>query len=323
MAIPILVDNLIDQVRDQTDEASTTNLTDADIVQALNRAQRRGVNILARYYPDPYIDEAPFTLTGGTTEYDMPEDIYEDRVLAFEVWDGTRAWPMDRIAYRDVHRFTTSGTRDRPVAYTIIGRKIRFYPAPSGTYNAIMWYFRTPPSLTESQGRIEYIDTVNNQIHVDSIGSSVVSTSNALGSYVNLINASTGEVLATMQVSSVSGNEMTLKTAQSGRRSVVYNQDIVYSIPSTVGVDDYVCLAEGTCIPVFGEGLANFLIQYAVAEVSRRLDDNADLEQRILSEFERAVERQWAGREHQLRITPKSPNWTNRLIRPYPRGRNI
>ena len=317
---PVTVTNLIDQVRDQTDELSTVNLSDADILQALNRAQLHAVSILSKHYPDPYMDEQTLTLTSGTQEYDMPEDLFEDRVESISIDDNTRLWPVRRITYRDDHYYTTSARVARPDSYAIVGRKLRFYPTPTGTYNAKMWYMRSPETLVEPQGRLEYVDSGNNQILVDSIGSDLTSTMNALGSYVNVIDAQTGEVKATMQIKTISGNNITLKSAASGRRSTIYNKTIVYSIPSTVNVDDYVCLASGTCIPYFGEGINNFLIQYAVAEARRRLEDNPDMELRVLDDFRDRVIGQWSGREATQRVARRSTKWYGQIRRPWPRS---
>jgi hypothetical protein len=202
-----------------------------------------------------------------------------------------------------------------------MGRTIKFYQTPTGTYNAKLMYMRDPETLVEQQGRIEYVDTANNQIVLNSAGTDLSAIMNNLGSYVNLIDAQTGEIKATMQIRTLSGNNVTFKSAASGRRSAIYNKTIVYSIPSTVSVDDYICLASGTCVPFFGRALNNFLIQYAVAEARRRLEDNAALEQQVLDQFERRVERQWVGRETTTRVARRSPHWFGVVRRQWPRGR--
>lgn len=322
MTAPITVTDLVDQVRDQTDEFSVANVTDSDIIQALNRGQSQAVNILARHYPDPYLEDTSLTLVSGQVEYDLPEGVFEDRLESIEIVNSNRTYPLTRIKFRDIHKYSINTTVAIPQVYTIVGRKLQIYPAPSGTYPAVLWCMRSPQSLVPVRGRIENVDIANNQLYITGLSSSVTTTTDDLASYVNIIDATTGEVKATMQVKTITGNSVKFKSMQSGRRSSIYNQAIVYEIPDNVEVDDYICLASGTCVPFFGEGITNFLIQYAVAEVRRRLEDNPDIEQRVLAEFERRVERQWVGREVQQRVARRSPNWiSKRRSRRYvPRG---
>jgi hypothetical protein len=44
----LTVSELITEVRDQLDEVNTLNVTDAQILAALNRGQRKGTNIITR-----------------------------------------------------------------------------------------------------------------------------------------------------------------------------------------------------------------------------------------------------------------------------------
>jgi hypothetical protein len=70
--------------------------------------------------------------------------------------------------------------------------------------------------------------------------------------------------------------------------------------------DDYICVAEGTCIPYLGAPTSNFLIQYAIAEISRQLGVQSQEEEAILAKFEEQVKRTWAGRETVIRVAKRS-----------------
>jgi hypothetical protein len=76
---PITVNDLVDQVRDQLDESNQDDVTQSDILQALNRAQRRAANILVKKNEDFFI--APTTVTTTATDtYDLPEDSFGRRL---------------------------------------------------------------------------------------------------------------------------------------------------------------------------------------------------------------------------------------------------
>ena len=72
----ILVDDLIDQVRAQTDENNTEDISNAQLIKTLNRAQRHAANILARKFEDMLWTSATVTTTAGTRAYDIPSGAF-------------------------------------------------------------------------------------------------------------------------------------------------------------------------------------------------------------------------------------------------------
>jgi len=320
MPAPILVDGLINQVRDQTDEFSEANLTDADILQALNRGQSHGVSIMARHYEDPFIYPATLTLLSGTSTYSIPEDVFEDRIQRVEILVGDVVYPVKRIPYRDIHKYESSASVPIPTVYTIYGRTMRFLGTPSGTYDARIWCMREPETLVESQGRIIEIDVGTGELTLDAVGSDMTTSLAALKCFFNVIDAQTGEIKGTYQTSNISDAVITIKDATPSR-TTIYNDTVETTLGSTISQDDYICLAGGTCVPFMKHPLSNFLVQFAVAEIRRRLEDNGEMEARVLKEFEREVERQWAGRELQQRVSRRSNKWLNkRFNRHFLRG---
>ena len=319
MPAPILVDNLIDQVRDQTDEFSEINVTDQDILQALNRGQVYGVNIMARHYEDPFVQYQELELTSGTIAYDLPEDLFEDRLLRVEIVTNTTTYPVRRIPYRDIHLYENGGSTSVPSVYTMFGRTIHFYGTPDGSYNARLWYMREPETLVKSQGRISYINYASGQFTVDSIGDDLSSSVTNLSCFFNVVDAQTGEVKGTYQAATVTSNQITIKAANPNR-TTIYNKPVETVIGTSIEVDDYICLTSGTCVPFMKHPMSNFLIQFAVAEIRRRLTDNADMETRVLRDFEKLIERQWAGREVQQRVAKRSAQWARRRLKYFSRG---
>lgn len=309
------VENLVDEVRAMLDEENADSVsTERDILPSLNRGQDFAFDILARKYQEPILAKTTLDVVGSQEEYDIPENVFEDRIQKMEVMvpsssSGRATFrEIQRISYRDISNYESTNKTNVPYYYCIVGRKIRLIPTPTGTYDIRMWYLRNPEKLKYPQGRITVINTTSNYIVVDSLGSSLTTEADQLGSYVNLIDGQTGEIKGTMQVQVLSDSKITFRSTPT--RSTVLNREVSGDLSSlTIGLDDYVSPIDGTCVPYYGKPVSNFLIQFAIAEITRKLGGSADTEEKILEKFEKQVERTWVGRETTLRIKKKAASW--------------
>lgn len=312
------VDNIIEEIRSQVDEQNVDSVSTAgDILPSVNRGQLYAFDILARRYPEPILQHTVLTLIAGQAEYDIPEDVFEDRILKMEIGlpsgsDLQSYREVTRISYRDLTLYETSTPTNIPSYYCIVGRKIRMIGVPSGTYNARVWSLRNPEKLVEPQGRVTIVNTAGNYVIVDSAGISLTTESDQLGSYVNIIDGQTGEIKGSLQIQILDSNKVTFRTVPT--RDTVLNRAIGTSLLDSdmapiVAEDDYLSPIQGTCVPYFGQPTTNFLIQFAVAEITRKLGGAADAEEKVLEKFEKQVAETWAGREITLRIKKKSRKW--------------
>jgi len=316
------VSSLVDQVRSQLDEDNVEAIdTDRDIIPALNRAQDFGSNILARHYEDPLLVHTELPLVNSQIEYDIPEDAFEDRIEKLEVSVSGTFIEMKRLSYRDAAFYEQETTHDVPYYYTIVGRKIRILPKPAGTYPARVWYLRAPEVLVEEQGRITRDPNITgNYIVVDQVGTNLSDNSDSLQSYVNIIDGQTGQIKGTLQIALIESDRITFRSG--GVDATVLNRTMSTSL-TALGIEknDYICSIEGTAVPQIARPMGNFLIQYAVAELTRKLGGAADMEQRVLKDFEQQVERSWVGREATLRVKRRAKHWGLPYRRwYYPRG---
>jgi hypothetical protein len=264
------VQNLVDEVRSLIDESNSDSVDDTDdILPALNRAQDFAFDIYARKYPEPILTHSVLELNGTDQEYDVPEDTFEDRILKIEMNvtpGGSSFRECQRISYRDITNYETTGKSNTPYYYAIIGRKIRFIPAPTGTYQARLWKLRNPEKLVLPQGRITMVNTASNYVILDSTGDDLTTESDQLGSYVNVIDGQTGEIRGTLQIASLNENKVSFRSVPT--RSTVLNRTVVGSFTSTmIEQDDYLCHVQGTCVPYYGRPTSNFLGNaYAAAQ---------------------------------------------------------
>lgn len=315
MSVLYTVEDLVTSVRQQLDEPNQDSVsTELDILPTLNRAVSHAFDILARKYPEPILQYATLVLDGSTSEYDIPDNVFEDRILKIETEiplgsaGRSNYSELNRISYRDISEYESVSVSSFPLYYCIIGRKIRILPQPSGDFNARMWSIRQQENLVMPQGRVTLLNTAQNYLIVDSIGADLTTQSDQLNSYVNIINGQTGEIRVTLQIQSISDNKVTFRTAPS--RATVLGKTVSGTlVGSGLEADDYICVSSGICVPYYGKPTSNFLIQFSVAEIVRKLGGQSQDEENILKKFEEQIEKTWVGRQVDLRVKKKSNNW--------------
>lgn len=327
----ISVTDLIDDVRSMLDEDNRVSVSDsADILPALNRAQNYAANILARHYESPMLKWKTVQTVSGQEEYDIPENAFEQRIEKVEVEVNNLFCPVKRISYRDVSQYESPSTSSSniPYYYAVVGQRYRILPRANGAYPLRIWYLEEPMELVKDQGRINIVNTAGNYVIVDSVGTDLTTESDNLNSYVNIIDGQSGKRKASYQIQNIAGNKITFKTSPT--RSSVLNINIDTSMTSllvntdtdnegadvSINPDDFICVVRGACVPFFKKPFSNFLIQYAVAEIHRKLGGSTDMEQRVLKDLEEQVERSWVGREQTLRVEKSNQSW-GRTVRRY------
>jgi len=309
--MPTTVDELIQATRDQLDEANTANVTDPQLIQALNRAQHRAYQWTAIHYEDLAWAETDVTTTAGTDTYDIPAKAYGRRIEMVESKVNNISYKVQRISNHKKSNYSSNSQVTRPYYYSIIKNKIQLFPSP-GTGNTItVHYARRPENLQTNQGRIETIDTTSSYFLVDSLGSDISALTTGFNSYINVIDYTTGEIKESYQIAAIDTdlNKIEIKTAGLTRSSVLGNtisSSITTSGEATPVVDDYFAIVTGTCVPELPEFYTDYLIQYAVVEIRRRFSENIIDEKAHLKELEEEIKNMWAGREQSHRVAKRS-----------------
>jgi hypothetical protein len=78
--------------------------------------------------------------------------------------------------------------------------------------------------------------------------------------------------------------------------------------------DDYLCSAQGSCVPFFAYPIYNFLVQYATNEMRRKLEHQAVGDEELRQVFEKQIERTWVTREVTARVRMKSKHWGQKNV---------
>lgn len=313
----LTVSEIITEVRDQLDEVNTLNVTDAQILSALNRGQRKGTNIIARKFDELFlVNDSSTTTTAGTQAYSIPTNAYGRRVEKVELVEGDIAWEIRRISFHDTSRFNASTQVTRPYYYALKKNEILLYPVPTGGLTIRIWYADKPEQLVTSQGRITSVtDSTTDSVILDSLGSDLTTdTTDGFNAYVNIIDYTTGDVKGTMQISAINTSTKTVTFKSSGlTRSTVLGRTISTTLPTDISVDDYLCVVTGTCVPEIPGAYTDYLMQYAVVDIRRRLGEDTTQEYAALKDLELEIEKMWVGRESSHRIRKSSTHWNRGL----------
>jgi hypothetical protein len=306
----VLVDDLVEQVRVQVDEANESDLSNSKILQALQRAQTKLVRLATRRYAPMFRGEETLTPEDGTNELTIPESAFGLVVTEVDVIRSGQAYRVDPAPLSQLTALDNSSTTtELPLYYAQQGNKLRLLPRQAGSVEARVRYQRRPPDLVLQQGRIAAFDTQNVSVELDAIGTQLTTSIAALRCFVNWVDGTTGLVKATLQVAALDAdtNTVTFKTSGLGRVTV-FGQTVATELPADGTEDDYLCLASGTCIPMLVADYSDYLVQFAVVELKRKQGEDVTGEVAALKDLESDVLAMWAGRGAGKRVR-RTNNW--------------
>lgn len=311
MTLDNTVEELITRVRDITDEDNTTDVSDDVILRMLNRAQQELVRILTRHYKNHFMREEIYAASSLTSDANSQARVLtlSDQAFGFAVNSvdakiGSSWFPVQQVPFSyTLGMDISSSSSTLPLSYAMQGNDIYLYPIPDSSASIRVRYQFRAPKLVKSQGRITAFDDTAETVTLDSIGSSLSTSVDDLTAFVNLIDHLTGEIKATLQVSGITtGTKVIQMKTSSLDRSTVFGRTTSTALPSTVSKDDYLCLADGTCVPYLGHDLTNFLVDIAGFYVKRKLGivDQADFADR--EAIFKAIQSMQFGREYTKKI---------------------
>ena len=279
------------------------------IIDALNRGKDYAVDILARFYPEPLLKPTDELTPDSDGLVDIPENTFEQRVKLVEYRYGDRWRNLRGLNVNEISKYEGL-TSAQPIGYQTYQGKIRILPKPSPNVPVKLWYMEEQENLVTEQGQISQVSVAENYIIVDSVGSTL-DESDTYYKYVNICDAQSGVLKATMEIQSIVGTKITFKPAPTlpETRTTVLNKSILSEIPSTVQADDYISSIFGICVLPLRKPMSNFVLQFATTEIRRALGFDTTADEIALERFEKQVEKTWGNRENTGRIQMVNPIW--------------
>ena len=318
---------LVTEIREQADEKNVNSFTDEGIVRVMNRGLRFVTSQLARNWEEPLVTVVRLSPSSYDRDrgFDLPSDIFENRVTYVEAVVSTSPVPIPFRSYSSVSSLKNGATASVPLAMYMRGNGLYTAPHINGGYDLDIYYVRIPDPLTLPIGRVNVVGPDSTYVVLDNIQLDRVSAaSDQRLSYVNVIDGMTGQIKGTHQVSRVDLSKVTFRTSNLTRSEV--EGRTVSADPAATGIaaDDWLCPVDGTCVPQIGQFAVTYITLYAAAEIGRSLGDAAaQISQGIALRAEQAASQQRTGRPSVVRVKNRSPAWgVPRIRQLYPTQRS-
>lgn len=310
-------DDLITNVREAIDEDETSDISDASILRALNRAQLRLQRIGAKRWPVLFKKSQELTFSGRSVA--APTEAYGWLLSSVDVKVGESWLPMTPAKQSQIVHEDTSASAAQPEYWVLRGKYIDVYPKASNSTIRV-WFQRRLPELVVSQGLIDSVTagdaSTDTRFYLNSVGSGLTTSTTNFGAFVNVVDPNSGEVLGTYQTTAVGGTYIDVGTPT---RTTAYGQTVIDGQQTQAQIeaddceypaqDDYVCSAAGTCVPPIGPDLADYLVNAATVILKRKVGEDIAQERDALKELEDDLDTLWAGRPGTKRVQRRNPIW--------------
>ena len=314
------VQDLVDDITSRIDTNNRKSVdVDTDILPAISRAYGRVIDAVAlrsEEFLTQYAVFDTFLRDSDNNRYIIiPEDCLNLRVLGVEYkdnisddWRGTElinqqeAYKYKEYSYTDLRNY---------VQWYKMGRKLVIITDSTTLTHVKIHYVQRPEQLVLPQGRITSFDEVNGQLVVDVAGPNLSYEVATHGNFINVINGSTGEVKATHQILALTGTtEVYIR--ETPTRTTYQRHTVLGTVQATTNIDDYICLAKGTCVIPFDEPVFSAIVEMAVNEIDAKLGEgDREVAKRTMRDFERRVEDLQVNTPKRKRVQAKAP-WTYR-----------
>lgn len=304
--------DLVQQVRDICDEDNTTDVDSDLIVRMLNRAQQEMLRILIKQHPSHFMKETIYAGTALENDANsqarvltLDDQSYNFAINHIDAKIGNSWFPVRQVPFYRTLGFDNENSSSLPITYSVKGNKIFFYPTPKSTTSIRVRYQFRAPQITTNQGRITAFSSANGTVTLDSIGADLSTSVDTLGAFVNVIDYLTGEIKETLQITGINTTTKVITfqtTAGSLNRTLVFGYTVGSALPSDIALDDYLCSAQGTCVPLLAHDMTNYLVDIAGFHVKRKLGTVEPYDMEAYQDITKAIQSSQFGREYSKQI---------------------
>jgi hypothetical protein len=160
------IDFLIRQCRRETDNKDVNAISDLEILQYFNDAQRSIQNIVfsANNNADIWTKQKVLLIDSQNTVYALPDDVYaKNAITSVNIMRDNRIiQPLRRVAFRE---------KETLFGYSLVGSNLHLTTSPeAASINKILLnYTARLPKLSLSCGTVDSVDTVANTVTLSGI----------------------------------------------------------------------------------------------------------------------------------------------------------
>lgn len=316
----LTAEDLLLQVREQSDEYNTDDISDTLILRALSRGQQKLTSMASAKSSSIFITEcilSPEDFTGNVAT--IPPIFPAYKVLAVEAHYSNRsAIKLQARAFSALTPWKVGNSWGGvPAVYSIAGNKLTVSPGINSISHISVILQVRPLPLVKSLGRVSNIDDIaTNVFSIVEWNDGLTTEIDDLNCFLNIVDPLTGIVKGTVQINSLDEDATSIEISSSPLRSKVFGLTVSSSLEDIdIALDDEICLAKGTCVPYLMEDFSNYLISFATLEIKRSLGENVEAEYANLKEMEEEVKRSWAGTPGIMRVKHTNKNWRKLSLR--------
>lgn len=318
----LTVQELLNDVVSRIDINNRKSMSEtADIMPAINRAWGRTVATIAlkseEYFLTTKIYDTLSVDDEGNQYVIIPEDALHQRVMSVEyMWPSEGADPAWHkgiiINQQEAYKYKESLTDlQEDVNWYVMGRKL-FMVTEESILKLKVHYVQRPPSLVLPQGQIYAYEPSQGLLVVSALGPDLSLQISDAGNFINIVDGQTGAIKSTHQVLSMDGTTK-LYLRSTPLRTNFRGLPLTGTLPDTLEVDDYICVATGTCVVPFEDPVYSTLLEITVAELDAKTGEgDKEVARRTLKEFEKKVDDLRINVPNRKRINATAP-WSRRF----------
>lgn len=166
--------DLKERVVDPIDMSDYSIIDEAEVTKNINQGIKVVEAEIHNYYEDYYLDNADFSLVNGQRQYDLPSNIYADKIRQF-MYDDSNGdeYPIKRIKTIRQAKYMddTADQGNYDYGYIITnnlsnGRKIEIYPTPNENLSITdgIWFIRRAKQLSSDSDTLDIPEEFENVV---------------------------------------------------------------------------------------------------------------------------------------------------------------
>lgn len=153
------------KINRETDLEDEVFVEEDELTDYINEAIDEAEATIIGLYEDYFLTNEYMDIVSGTSEYELPSDIYANKIRRVVYDDGSADYPIKRI--KEFEKIPYAENTDN-LAYVITndstnGYRIKFYPSPDFTSDTtiLIWYIRNATRLSATTDTCDIPEFIN------------------------------------------------------------------------------------------------------------------------------------------------------------------